>query len=107
MTRAEVVAKLEGSGLPFAPIGKPEDMFDDPQLAEGGLEPVTLDRRNPDPPADHPLADGRQASGRSATSLPEPGADSRAVLTALGYPAEQIDELLVERRSQENRDGYE
>ena len=34
MTRAEVVAKLEGSGLPFAPIGKPEEMFDDPQLAE-------------------------------------------------------------------------
>lgn len=43
MTRGEIIARLEGSGLPFAPIGRPEDMFDDPHLrASGGLEPVTL-----------------------------------------------------------------
>lgn len=43
MTRDEVIAKLEGSGLPFAPIGRPEDMFDDPHLnASGGLQDVTL-----------------------------------------------------------------
>jgi crotonobetainyl-CoA:carnitine CoA-transferase CaiB-like acyl-CoA transferase len=43
MTCGEVIAKLEGSGLPFAPIGRPEDMFDDPHLnASGGLQPVTL-----------------------------------------------------------------
>jgi crotonobetainyl-CoA:carnitine CoA-transferase CaiB-like acyl-CoA transferase len=43
MTRAEIIARLEGSGLPFAPIGRPEDLFEDPHLlASGGLEPVTL-----------------------------------------------------------------
>lgn len=43
-TRAELVARLEGSGLPFAPIGRPEDLFDDPHLlASGGLQPVTLE----------------------------------------------------------------
>lgn len=42
-TRAEVIERLEGTGLPFAPIGKPEDMFDDPHLnASGALETVTL-----------------------------------------------------------------
>lgn len=42
-TRDELIAKLEGTGLPFAPIARPEDMFDDPHLnAAGGLEPVTL-----------------------------------------------------------------
>ncbi len=42
-TRAEVIARLDGSGLPFAPIGRPEDMFDDPHLAAtGALESVTL-----------------------------------------------------------------
>lgn len=42
-TRAEVIARLEGTGMPFAPIARPEDMFDDPHLnASGGLEPVTL-----------------------------------------------------------------
>lgn len=43
MTRAEIIGRLEGSGLPFAPIGRPEDMFDDPHLAaSGGLQPVVL-----------------------------------------------------------------
>ncbi|MEO9470028.1 CaiB/BaiF CoA-transferase family protein [Parasphingorhabdus sp.] len=43
-TRSELIEKLEGTGLPFAPIARPEDMFDDPHLnASGGLEPVTLD----------------------------------------------------------------
>jgi crotonobetainyl-CoA:carnitine CoA-transferase CaiB-like acyl-CoA transferase len=42
-TRAEVIAKLDGSGLPFAPIARPEDLFDDPHLAaSNGLEPVML-----------------------------------------------------------------
>ena len=42
-TRDELIAKLEGTGLPFAPIGRPEEMFDDPHLtASGGLAPVEL-----------------------------------------------------------------
>src|SRR3546814_10304253 len=41
-TRDELVAMLEGTGLPFAPIGRPADMFDDPHInASGGLEAVT------------------------------------------------------------------
>ncbi|WP_129646564.1 CaiB/BaiF CoA transferase family protein [Peristeroidobacter agariperforans] len=42
-TRAEIIQRLEGTGLPFAPIGKPEDMLDDPHLlASGALESVQL-----------------------------------------------------------------
>jgi len=42
-TRDEVIAKLEGTGLPFAPINRPEDLIDDPHLAaSGGLEPVIM-----------------------------------------------------------------
>ena len=38
LTKAELMEKIENLGLPFAPIGKPEEMFDDPHLnAEGGL----------------------------------------------------------------------
>jgi crotonobetainyl-CoA:carnitine CoA-transferase CaiB-like acyl-CoA transferase len=36
MTKAELMAKIEKLGLPFAPIGKPEEMFDDPHLNAGG-----------------------------------------------------------------------
>ncbi len=93
MTRDEVVAKLEGTGLPFAPIGKPEDMFDDPQLAQGGLEPVTLDDGTQTRLPTIPLEmDGKRPG--SATSLPQPGADSRAVLVVLGYDTARIEELV-------------
>ncbi len=44
MPRTEIVAKLEATGLPFAPITRPEDLFDDPHLlASEGLIPVTLE----------------------------------------------------------------
>lgn len=93
MTRAEVVAKLEGTGLPFAPIGRPEDMFDDPQLADGGLEPVTLDSGAQTRLPTIPLQMDGKRPGTPVT-LPQPGADSRTVLEALGYNAARIEQLL-------------
>lgn len=36
LTKLELMDKIEALGLPFAPIGKPEDMFDDPHLNAGG-----------------------------------------------------------------------
>ena len=32
MTKSELMEKIENLGLPFAPIGRPEDMFDDPLM---------------------------------------------------------------------------
>lgn len=93
MTRAEVIAKLDGSGLPFAPIGKPEDMFDDPHLNQGGLEDVTLDNgtdvRLPTIPLE---MDGKRIG--SPQQLPTPGEDARTVLEALGYGAVKIKALI-------------
>jgi crotonobetainyl-CoA:carnitine CoA-transferase CaiB-like acyl-CoA transferase len=84
MTRAEVVAKLDGTGMPFAPIGKPEELFDDPHLAQGGLELVTLDSGEETRLPTIPLEmDGKRPGG--ATALPRPGADARTVLAGLGY----------------------
>lgn len=82
-TRAEVIERLEGTGLPFAPIGKPEDMFDDPHLnASGALEPVTLpDGRETRLPALPIAFDGQLAA--AASVLPQPGADTEAILAAL------------------------
>lgn len=72
-TRAEVIARLEGTGIPFAPIARPEDLFDDPHLlASGGLEPVTLpDGRETALPTLPIEMDGKR-SGRSATLPPPP-----------------------------------
>ncbi len=43
LPKAELMARCEALGLPFAPIAKPADLFDDPHLlASGGLLPVEL-----------------------------------------------------------------
>ncbi|HEX8757316.1 MAG TPA: CaiB/BaiF CoA-transferase family protein [Steroidobacteraceae bacterium] len=94
LTRAELIARLENSGIPFAPIGKPEDMFADPHLAaSGGLESVTLpDGTGTRLPA-LPIEFGGERLGRDAR-LPAAGADTRAILDGLGLGAAEIDELI-------------
>jgi crotonobetainyl-CoA:carnitine CoA-transferase CaiB-like acyl-CoA transferase len=89
-TKAELVAKLDGSGLPFAPIGRPEELFDDPHLAQsGGLAAVTLpDGR----PTRLPVIPVRLDGARMAAAgrLARPGEGGRAALEALGFAQEDI-----------------
>jgi crotonobetainyl-CoA:carnitine CoA-transferase CaiB-like acyl-CoA transferase len=94
-TRDELVAKLDGSGLPYAPVGRPEDMFEDPHLVgSGGLEPVTLTNGRKAVLPSLPIEmDGRRFVRPSA--LPNAGADGRSVLLELGYEEDRIDQLLA------------
>jgi crotonobetainyl-CoA:carnitine CoA-transferase CaiB-like acyl-CoA transferase len=93
-TRAELVARLDGSGLPFAPIGRPEDLFDDPHLAaSGGLEPVTLDTGAQTRLPTLPLEMGG-ARPHAEARLSAPGADGRAILARLGLTPDRIDQLI-------------
>ena len=94
-TRAELIEKLDGTGLPFAPISKPEELFDDPHLAaSGGLEPVTLPDGTESRLPVLPLS-MNGAVPHAAASLPEPGEDSRAVLATLGFSAAEVDALIA------------
>jgi crotonobetainyl-CoA:carnitine CoA-transferase CaiB-like acyl-CoA transferase len=89
-TRAELIAACEKHGLPYAPIGKPADLFDDPHLnASGGLVPVTLpDGRRTKLPA-LPLAlDGERLGLRH--DLPRPGQHGAAILHEMGYADAEI-----------------
>jgi crotonobetainyl-CoA:carnitine CoA-transferase CaiB-like acyl-CoA transferase len=44
LPKPELMARCEALGLPFAPIARPADLFDDPHLrASGGLLPTRLD----------------------------------------------------------------
>lgn len=86
-SRAEVIERLEGSGLPFAPIGKPEDMFDDPHLnAIGALEPVTLPDGRVTRLPTVPIAFDGQLVAR-ASALPRPDADGEEVRSGLSSAA--------------------
>lgn len=72
LDKAALMQKLEHSGLPFAPIARPEDLIDDPHLNAGGLVEVTLaDGRKARLPA-LPVAFGDRRFGLRL-DLPKPG----------------------------------
>jgi crotonobetainyl-CoA:carnitine CoA-transferase CaiB-like acyl-CoA transferase len=90
----ELATLMEGAGLPFAPIRKPEDLLTDPHLlATGGL-------------ADVVVADGEKAGQRVKTTLfpitmdgsrlgvrlhpPKRGEHSDELLRSIGYNEGQI-----------------
>ena len=92
---AQALAELfEGAGLPYAPIRKPEELYDDPHLlATGGLAEVTLtDGDRAGQPARTTLLpftlDGQRLG--AGAQPPHMGQDTGEVLSALGYSAEDI-----------------
>jgi len=92
-SKADLAAKLEAIGLPFAPISKPWDLLEDPHLkASGGL----LETRTPGGQTFHaptlPLAlDGRRLPKRS--DPPALGEGARDLLAGLGYTTDEIARL--------------
>ncbi len=97
---SEIAARFEAQGLPYAPITRPQDLFDDPHLAAtGGLAPMhvpadasgaghAIDTRT----ALLPLTlDGRRLPLRRGP--PALGADTDDLLRGLGYAAAAIDAL--------------
>jgi crotonobetainyl-CoA:carnitine CoA-transferase CaiB-like acyl-CoA transferase len=96
---ADIAALFEKVGLPFAPIRKPEDLYDDPHLlATGGL-------------ADIRLPDGPKAGQTVKTTLfpitmdgqrlgvridpPKIGEHTRELLADLGCATNEIDRLVA------------
>ncbi len=97
LTKAELMEKCEATGLPFAPITRPEDLFDDPHLnASGGLLDVTLPDGTPTKLPALPL---EMAGQRFALrhDLPRIGEHGRETLAGLGYSAAEIDAFLNDK----------
>jgi len=99
---ADLAAVFEKEGLPYAPITRPEQLFDDPHLlATGGLAPITL----PGGKASHvPLTpmsfNGQQPPVR--TQPPEVGEHTDELLREIGYSDDQIQQM----KSQHVTQGY-
>jgi crotonobetainyl-CoA:carnitine CoA-transferase CaiB-like acyl-CoA transferase len=96
---ADLAALFERVGLPFAPIRKPEELFDDEHLnVTGGLADITL-------------PDGKRAGDTARTTLlpftmngerlgvrlqpPRQGAHTRELLAQLGFDAAAINDLVA------------
>ena len=97
MGKQELMDKCEGLGLPFAPIARPEDLFEDPHLnASGGLTPITLlNGKKTKVPVLPIEMDGERFGTR--TQLPRVGEHTREVLAGLGYGPADIERLVAEK----------
>ncbi|MDQ7990713.1 MAG: CaiB/BaiF CoA-transferase family protein [Candidatus Dactylopiibacterium sp.] len=94
LSKAEIMARCERAGLPFAPIARPQDLAADPHLrASQGFTGVTLaDGTHAEVPC-LPLAmDGRRFGTR--LDLPAVGQHTRAVLREAGYDEARLDTLI-------------
>jgi crotonobetainyl-CoA:carnitine CoA-transferase CaiB-like acyl-CoA transferase len=98
-TAAELAAKFESVGLPFAPIAKPHELIDDPHLNQsGGLQPITLvDGERKGHIAKTALLPFTMDGQRMGVRLNPPviGEHTRALLREAGYAEAQIDAMLA------------
>jgi crotonobetainyl-CoA:carnitine CoA-transferase CaiB-like acyl-CoA transferase len=92
-TKAELFARLEKIGLPYAPIAKPWDLLSDPHLtASGGLLDTQVPGGGRFRAPTLPLAlDGERLPKRN--DPPAIGEGARALLSGVGYAPEAIEKL--------------
>ena len=95
--KADLAAKLEAIGLPFAPIARPWDLFDDPHLnAAGGLVETRVAPGKSVRVPTLPMEFGGHRLGKRSDP-PLLGEGARELLAALGYAAADIERLAAER----------
>lgn len=97
LSAKELSERFEKVGLPYAPITRPHELFDDPHLlATGGLAPVTIAADN--------TSSGKEIETRAAllplalngerlrirNAPPRVGADTVELLISLGYSNDDI-----------------
>jgi crotonobetainyl-CoA:carnitine CoA-transferase CaiB-like acyl-CoA transferase len=91
--KAEIVRLCEEASIPFAPIAKPEDLFDDPQLNEGGsLVETTLPGGIKAKLPRIPVRIGSYDFGLRCNP-PEVGEGSQELLRSIGISEREIHDL--------------
>jgi crotonobetainyl-CoA:carnitine CoA-transferase CaiB-like acyl-CoA transferase len=97
LTREELFKLCEAAEIPFSPVAKPEDLFADPQLNEGGgLLETTLAGGIKTKLPRIPLRIGSYDFGWR-NDPPEVGQDSQEILESIGLSPDEIQELRREK----------
>ncbi len=93
---SDALARCEEIGLPYAPIAKPEDLFDDPHVNQpGGMVDIVLDDGTPTRVPTLPIDfNGKRLGLR--LNIPRCGEHSAPVLRELGYSDADIDRMVAE-----------
>jgi crotonobetainyl-CoA:carnitine CoA-transferase CaiB-like acyl-CoA transferase len=95
-TKGEVVSLCEKAGIPFSPIARPEDLFEDRQLNEGGgLVEVTLPDGKKAKLPRIPVRVGPYDFGLRLQP-PAMGEGTRAILKSVPFSDEEIEQLRKE-----------
>ena len=94
-TKEEVIKICDTAGICFAPIARPEDLFDDPQLNQGdyGLLETEFPGGEKTKMPRLPLQFGSYDLKKRNDPPAAIGADTREVLESLGYDESKISEL--------------
>jgi crotonobetainyl-CoA:carnitine CoA-transferase CaiB-like acyl-CoA transferase len=95
-SRDEIMRICEAAAVGYAPITRPHELFDDPQLNQpGAMVEVTLADGRPMPIPALPLEmDGGRFGLR--VDIPRAGEHSAAIASELGLPADEIEALVAE-----------
>ena len=95
-TKQDLMEKLEQTGLPFAPISKPEDLFEDPHLNEsGGLLDIDLPQGGQTKLPALPIQMKGNRFGVEH-QVPKLGEHTREVLKELGFDEVLINQMVEE-----------
>lgn len=91
--KQEIIQRCEAANIPFAPISRPEDLFDDPQLNEGNqLVQTTMPNGKTAKLPKFPLQYG-DTQVSQYMEPPEIGEHTVNLLTDIGYTTEEITNL--------------
>jgi len=95
---AEVTAGCAAADVSWSPVGRPEDLFTDPQLLAGGLLATAISAAGGGKEVPLPALPLEFGQGRERAQLrrqpPRAGEHTREVLCAAGIPDEQVESLL-------------
>jgi crotonobetainyl-CoA:carnitine CoA-transferase CaiB-like acyl-CoA transferase len=99
-SKNQIIALCEKADIPFSPIARPEDLFDDPQLNTGGsllktILPNGTETKLPKFPLEYGENTEGMAFNNSTNYVPKIGEHTVDILKEMGYSEKAIEQYLA------------